>query len=85
MFGKLKALINDVELIWDSIQQHGKDIAKLQADIEALKPKKKVVSKPAAKKTTKQFKTKKPPAYYSRGFLFTSVYVYVLFASYFNN
>jgi hypothetical protein len=53
MFGKLKALINDVELIWDSIQQHGKDIAKLQADIEALKPKKKVVSKPAAKKTTK--------------------------------
>ena len=79
MFGKLKALINDVELIWDSIQQHGKDIAKLQADIEALKPKKKVVSKPAAKKTTKQLNCKKAPRYKQGAFLVGQWFRFVCF------
>jgi len=54
MFGKLKHLIAQIEAIWEYLDEHKDEIAKLKAEVEALKPKKKVVSKPVAKVTKKK-------------------------------
>jgi cell division protein FtsB len=52
MFGKLKKLIADLEVVYNLIQSHAAELEQLKADVEALKPKKKV-TKPVVKKTTK--------------------------------
>ena len=52
MFGKLKKLIADLEVVYNLIQLHAAELEQLKADIEALKPKKRV-AKSVVKKTTK--------------------------------
>jgi hypothetical protein len=52
MFGKLKKLIADLEVLYSLIQTHASEIEQLKSDVKALKPKKRV-SKPVVKKTTK--------------------------------
>jgi hypothetical protein len=51
MFGKIKKVIADLEALFLLIQAHADDIEQLKADISALKPKKKVVTKTVVKKT----------------------------------
>ena len=56
MFGKLKKLVNQIELIWAYIDTHKDEIAQLQKDIKAAQTtiKKLTASTPApTKKTTK--------------------------------
>lgn len=56
MFGKLKKLVNQIELIWAYIDTHKDEIAQLQKDLKAAQTtiKKLTASTPApTKKTTK--------------------------------
>jgi hypothetical protein len=55
MFGKLKAVINEIESLWTFVSKHGDQIAQLQKDLLAVKKDVKSLTpaKPVAKKTTK--------------------------------
>jgi len=58
MFGKLKKLINQIELIWAYIDTHKDQIAQLQKDLKATQATIKKLTAPApapapTKKTTK--------------------------------
>jgi hypothetical protein len=54
MFGKIKKVIADLEALFLLIQAHADDIDQLKADIAALKPKKKVVTKTVVKTAPKK-------------------------------
>jgi hypothetical protein len=55
MFGKLKKVLAQLDAIWDYLDEHKDELSQLKADVEALKPKKKkVVTKPVAKVSTKK-------------------------------
>jgi hypothetical protein len=57
MFGKVKKLFQELEVIWASVDAHAKDIAQLEKDLAALKKDvrtlvpAKAAAKPAAKKS----------------------------------
>lgn len=56
MFGKLKGLLTQVELIWAYIDTHKSEIAQLQKDLKAAQATIKKLTAPApapTKKTTK--------------------------------
>jgi len=54
MFGKIKKVIADLEALFLLLQSHADDIEQLKADISALKPKKKVVTKTVVKTPVKK-------------------------------
>jgi hypothetical protein len=54
MFGKIKKVIADLEALFLLLQSHADDIEQLKADISALKPKKKVVTKTVVKTAPKK-------------------------------
>jgi peptidoglycan hydrolase CwlO-like protein len=54
MFGKLKNLLKQVEMIWEYLDAHKEDIAQLQKDVKATQATLKKLTPPTPpKKTTK--------------------------------
>lgn len=69
MFGKLKKVLAQIETIWAYIDDHKDDIAQLQKELAATQKTLKALTatKATVKKTTKQLKVIRPPAYNGRG------------------
>ena len=59
MFGKLKNLIKQVEMIWEYLDAHKEDIAKLQKDLKSAQETIKKLTPAVPAKTTTTKKTTK--------------------------